>query len=97
MNKHYLQSKMKSVGTAYAFYFLLIGAHFAYLNKWGLQFLFWFTGGGLGIWALIEMFTISDRVNKYNMALANRIEEIEKKEKQEDHARNIAMITAAKS
>lgn len=94
MNKHYLQSKVKSTGTAYLFWFLL-GAHYAYLGKWGIQILYWITAGGLGIWALIDLFTMSGKVNKYNADIFQQIEAIEKKEKDDDHARNMAMMAAA--
>lgn len=94
MNKHYLQSKVKSTGTAYLFWFLL-GAHYAYLGKWGIQILYWITLGGLGIWALIDLFTMSGKVNKYNADIFQQIEAIEKKEKDDDHTRNIAMMAAA--
>lgn len=94
MNKHYLQSKVKSTGTAYLFWFLL-GAHYAYLGKWGIQILYWITLGGLGIWALIDLFTMSGKVNKYNADIFQQIEAIEKKEKDDDHTRNMAMMAAA--
>ena len=96
MNKHYLQSKVKSTGTAYLLYFLLFGTHYAYLGKWGLQILYWITLGGLGIWALIDLFTISGKVSRYNAKIFQQIEEIEKKERDAEQAKNIAMVTAAK-
>ena len=96
MNKHYLQSKIKSSGTAYLLWFLL-GAHYAYLGKWGLQILYWITLGGVGIWALIDLFTMSGKVNKHNVKIFQQIEDIEKKEREAEHARNIAMVQAAKS
>ena len=40
-NKHYLQTKIKSVGTAYLMWFF-IGMHHAYLGNWGRQLLLWF-------------------------------------------------------
>lgn len=96
MNKHYLQSQIKSVGTAYLLYFLLFGTHYAYLGKWGLQILFWITLGGLGIWALIDLFTISGKVNRHNAKIFQQIEEIEKRERNDEQARQMAMIAAAK-
>lgn len=95
MNKHYLQSQVKSTGTAYVFWFFL-GAHYAYLGKWGIQFLYWFTLGGLFIWAIIDLFTMSSKVEAHNAAIFSQIEDIEKREKADDHARNLAMVTAAK-
>jgi hypothetical protein len=96
MNKHYLQSQIKSTGTAYLLFFFLFATHYAYLGKWGLQFLFWFTFGGLGIWALIDLFTMSSKVNAHNAIIFRQIEEIEKRERNDDQARHMAMISAAK-
>ena len=94
MNKHYYQSKMKSVGPAYALWFFLF-AHFAYLGKWGLQILFWITFGGVGRWWVIEAFMIPGRIDKYNPLISQKIEAIEEKEKEEAHARNLAVVAAA--
>ncbi|WP_147677303.1 TM2 domain-containing protein [Algibacter pacificus] len=96
MNKHYLQSKIKSTGVAYLLYFLLFGTHYAYLGKWGLQILFWITLGGLGIWALIDLFTIPGKVARYNANIFKQIEAIEKKERDKEQARQMAMFNAAK-
>jgi len=96
MNKHYLLSTMKSSGTAYLCWFFL-GCHYAYLGKWGLQFLYWFTLGGLGVWCLIDLFHIPTKVNNHNIIISGQIESIETKEKEETQARNLAMITAAKN
>ena len=94
MNKHYLQSKVKSTGTAYLLWFFL-GAHYAYLGKWGIQILYWITLGGLGIWALVDLFTMSGKVSRHNATIFQQIDEIEKKEKEAEHARNMAMMAAA--
>lgn len=93
MNKHYLMSNMKSTEIAYLCWFFL-GCHYAYLGKWGLQILYWFTLGGLGIWALIDLFTIPSKVSTHNLIIANQIDQIEKREQEESHARNMAMINA---
>lgn len=95
MNKYQLQGKIKSTGTAILFWFLL-GAHFAYLGKWGLQILFWITLGGIGIWALIELFLIPGRVEKYNADIYQQIDHLEKQEKAADLVRNLEMIKASK-
>ena len=96
MNKHYLLSKMKSSGTAYLFWFFF-GLHYAYLGKWGLQILYWITFGGLGLWCLIDLFHIPTKINNHNLLISRQIEAVEKKEKEEEHARNLAMISAAKN
>lgn len=93
MNKHYLMSKMKSTGTAYLCWFFL-GCHYAYLGKWGLQILYWITFGGIGIWAIIDLFLIPSKVNAHNLIIANQIDSIEKREREELHARNMAMLNA---
>ena len=59
------ESKKKSTGLAYVF-FLLLGCHYAYLGDWGKQLLFWITGGGLGIWVLIDLFRMSSLVREHN-------------------------------
>lgn len=94
MNKHLLMSKMKSTGTAYLCWFFL-GCHYAYLGKWGLQILYWFTVGGFGIWALVDLFHIPSKINAHNLKISMQIEAIEAKEKEEQHSRNMAMMAAA--
>ncbi|WP_225034709.1 TM2 domain-containing protein [Winogradskyella sp. SM1960] len=96
MNKHYLQSQIKSSGTAYLCWFFL-GCHYAYLGKWGLQFLYWFTLGGIGIWCFIDLFHIPTKISNHNMIISSQISEIEKNEKEEMHANNMAMINASKN
>jgi hypothetical protein len=51
--------------------------------------------GGFGIWAIIDLFTMSGKINNHNASLFQQIEEIEKKEKDADHSRNLAMMAAA--
>ena len=93
-SKHYWQSKIKSSGVAFLFWFFL-GSHFAYLGKWGLQILYWLTLGGLGIWGIIEAFLLSGRVEAYNAPIYQQIQEIEDKEKATEHTRNMAIMAAA--
>lgn len=93
MNKHYLQSKIKSTGTAYLFWFFF-GAHYAYLGKWGVQILYWITLGGFFIWAFVDLFAMSGKVSRYNAAIFQQIDELEKKEKEADQLKNLAMMSA---
>lgn len=44
-----------------------------FLGKVGLGILFVITGGGFGIWYVIEWFLTSRRVNDYNTAVSNEI------------------------
>jgi len=41
----------KSVVVAYILWFVF-GLYYGYLDRWGLQVVYWITGGGLGLWAL---------------------------------------------
>ena len=73
---HYLQSQMKSTGMAYVMW-VLLGAHYAYLGRWGVQVLYWITLGGLGVWAVIDLFRIPGLVGDHNWEVAQDLEEIE--------------------
>ncbi|MFV5693124.1 TM2 domain-containing protein [Flavobacterium sp. LT1R49] len=95
VNKHYLQSQIKSSGTAYLLWFFF-GFHYAYLGKWGLQLLYWITFGGFFIWAIIDLFTLSGRVANHNALIFQQIDEIEKRDRDAEQTRNLAMILAAK-
>ncbi len=77
MNEYYLQSKMKSRSVAYL-WLMASGSHYAYLGRWGLQFLFWLTLGGLGIWGIIDIFHLSRKVKKHNKKIVNKIENLKK-------------------
>jgi hypothetical protein len=76
MNKSYLESKMRSTGMAYVCWFIL-GIHYGYLGKWGLQIAYWLTCGGLGIWAIIDLFLIPGKVDAYNLEIAREIDHLE--------------------
>jgi hypothetical protein len=52
--------------------------------------------GGFGVWAFFDLFTMSGKVNRYNALLFQQIEDIEKKERDAEHARNLSMIAMAK-
>lgn len=64
---------MKSTTTAYLLWFFLglLGIHKFYLGKSGIGFLYLISGGLLGIGWLIDLFTLSGQVDRYN-ALYNR-------------------------
>lgn len=66
------ERQRKQVGLAYLF-FLLLGCHYAYLGKWGLQVAFWLTGGGVFIWALIDLFRMQSLVNDYNKGVSEAL------------------------
>lgn len=60
--------KRKSVGIAYLSF--IFGLHYAYLGKWGLTLLFWFTLGGFGLWWLIDLFRTYFMVKNKNRDIA---------------------------
>lgn len=95
MNKYYYEKQLKSLGTAYLFFFLF-GTHFAYLGKWGLQILFWVSFYGLGIWGLIELFRVGERVENHNHPIYIKLEEMEKTENQESFNDQMDMMKVAK-
>lgn len=68
-----LQRELRDTPTAYIMWFL-IGAHYAYLGKWGLQILYWITLGGLGLWALVDLFRIPGMVKDHNEPIYLEIE-----------------------
>jgi hypothetical protein len=61
--------RIKNEGTCYLLWFCL-GWHYAYLGKWGLQVLFWLSGGGFLIWAVAGLFRIPQMVRDYNKEVA---------------------------
>jgi hypothetical protein len=93
MNKHNLQSQLKSSGNAYLFWFFL-GAHYAYLGRWGMQILFWITFGGLGIWALIDLFTMGSKVDHHNQPILAQLHQIEKEEKEAEQRKHMELLAA---
>ena len=64
--------KSKSVGLTY-FFWLIVGLHYIYLGKLGWQLLYWVTGAGLGIWALVDLFRIPGMVREYNKDIATDV------------------------
>ncbi|KAA6432360.1 TM2 domain-containing protein [Rufibacter glacialis] len=64
----YMQRR-KSMGFAYLLW-VLFGLHYAYVNKWAVQFVFWITGGGLGVWWIIDLFRMPGIIRRYNDAWA---------------------------
>ena len=61
--------RAKKTNVAYVLCFLF-GAHYAYLDKWGIWPLFSFTIGGILIWWIIDLFRIPSMVKKYNQNVA---------------------------
>ncbi len=66
------ENRSKRTGVAYAL-FLLCGCHYAYMGRWGLQVIWWSTLGGLGVWAVVDLFRIPRLINRYNEEVAKMV------------------------
>lgn len=53
--------------------FLFLGWSYGSLGKIGTQILFYITLGGLGIWMLIRLFTLSGAIKDYNREIAAQL------------------------
>lgn len=62
------ENKKKSKGIAYAMWFFLgvLGGHRFYVGDVGMGIAMLLTLGGLGVWALIDVFLIGARVEQLN-------------------------------
>ncbi len=49
---------------------VLIGWHYLYLRKVGVQFAYWFTLGGFGIWWIADLFRMPNLVRSSNEVIA---------------------------
>lgn len=72
--KKQLSRRRKSTTVAYLGW-LLFGWHYAYLGKWGLQFMYWASAGGLGVWMFLDLFRTPIMVEKHNFAIAYEVME----------------------
>jgi hypothetical protein len=53
--------------------FLFLGWSYGSMDKIGLQILYYLTAGGLGLWALIRLFTLSGAIKEHNRKIAAQI------------------------
>lgn len=53
--------------------FLFLGWSYGSLDKIGMQILFYVTFGGIGIWTLIRLFTLSSAIKSYNRRVAGQV------------------------
>ena len=66
-NEYERKKKKKSIGWIA---WLLIGWHYLYAGKVGVQFAFWFTLGGFGIWWMVDLFRIPSIMRSANELIA---------------------------
>lgn len=64
--------RKKSLFLSYILW-ILLGLHYAYNKKIGLQFVFWFTLGGFFVWAFIDLFRMPSIVRDANAVIAREI------------------------
>ncbi|MCU0448655.1 MAG: TM2 domain-containing protein [Bernardetiaceae bacterium] len=63
--------RMKNVVVSYVLHFLFPTFQYLYVDKLLLQILFWFTGGGMGIWWFIDLFRIPGMTQERNREIAD--------------------------
>jgi len=78
--RYLLESEMKDTALGYLCW-AIVGCHYAYLGRWGMQVLFWITAGGLGLWALIDLFRIPGLVRRHNWEVAQDLAELDEDER----------------
>ncbi|MCI1869029.1 TM2 domain-containing protein [Bifidobacterium crudilactis] len=63
------EQKKKKTSVAYLC-FIFLGCHYGYVGSWGLQIVFWLTGGGCLVWWLVSLFIMPSIVQKANEQVA---------------------------
>jgi len=66
------ESRKANTGTIWLL-FLFLGWSYGSLDKIALQILFYFTFGGIGIWAIIRLFTLGGAIKDYNRRIASQV------------------------
>ena len=66
------ESRKANTGTIWLL-FLFLGWSYGSLDKIGLQIFYYITFGGIGIWALIRLFTLSGAIKDYNRRIAGQV------------------------
>lgn len=72
-NKIMIYQNRKANPTTVWLLFIFLGWSYGSLGKVGLQVLYYITLGGLGVWTLIRLFTLSGAIKKYNRNVAMEI------------------------
>lgn len=53
--------------------FLFLGWSYGSMGQMGKQILFYLTLGGLGLWTIYVLFTLSDKIKKFNKNIARQV------------------------
>ena len=72
-NKLFIYESRRAKPTTIWLLFIFLGWSYGSLGQIGTQILFYLTAGGLGIWALIRLFTLSGAIKEYNRKIAMEI------------------------
>ena len=72
-NKIMIYQSRKADPTTVWLLFIFLGWSYGSLGKVGLQILFYLTVGGLGIWTLVRLFTLSGAIKDYNRKIATEV------------------------
>ena len=70
MDKQFAYKERKANPTLIWILFIFLGWSDGSLGKIGLQILYYLTIGGLGIWAIIRLFTLQGAIRSYNRKIA---------------------------
>jgi len=73
MKNDLLKTQLKRTEWAYLF-FMMFGSHYLYLGKPGMQLLYWISIGGFGIWFLVDMFTMDQKIQSHNTKILMQLE-----------------------
>ena len=72
-NKIMIYQGRKANPTTVWLLFLFLGWSYGSLGKIGTQILFYITLGGVGIWMLVRLFTLSGAIKDYNRQIAAQV------------------------
>lgn len=72
-NKVMIFQSRKANPTTVWLLFIFLGWSYGSLGKVGLQILFYVTFGGIGLWTLIRLFTLSGSIKDYNRQIAAQV------------------------
>lgn len=73
LDKNMAYSAQKLDASTIWLLFLFLGWSYGSMGSIGKQILFYITFGGLGIWTLIRLFTLSGAIRDYNKEIAMRL------------------------
>jgi len=72
-NKIMIYQSRKANPTTVWLLFIFLGWSYGSLGKIGTQIFFYITLGGIGIWTLIRLFTLSGAIKEYNRQIAAQV------------------------